>query len=120
VVPASRDVVVQGAAAVALAESRGLDAAVARAAVDRLAEILGTCAAPAPDGGTAAAGAARVVARIDAGGTVVATSVRVDPPGPAVTQAALCLVAPLRRLTFPAAGDDTRGLAVEALWGPGR
>jgi hypothetical protein len=135
VVPESRDEVVRGdaggggdyeylarrpLAAVALAEARGIDPAVARAAVDRLADALGTCAASAQRDGTAVSAAARVVARVDATGTVAATSARVDPPGPAVTQAALCLVAPLRRLTFPPAADDARGLAVEALWGPGR
>lgn len=139
VVPESRDVQVRGGGAggrdstqgydyvarrplavVALAEARGLDPAIARLAVDRLADALDACAtdrARAPGAGGALDGAARVVAQIDPNGTIAATSLRVDPGSGVAESAALCLVAPLRMLTFPPVDAGARGIAVEALWG---
>lgn len=138
-VPESRDVVVntpqpqandQGydyvarrpLAVVALAEARGIDPAIARAAVDRLADALDACATEEGRKGTLAQGAARVVAQIDGDGRVAGASLRVD-PGPGVAQnAVVCLVAPTKMLVFPPADGGARGMAIEALWGriPGR
>jgi hypothetical protein len=137
VVPESRDVQVRGAAAatggdpsqgydyiarrplavVALAEARGLDPAVARAAVDRLADALDACVTEEGRKGTLARGAARVVAPIDSSGAVAGTSLRVDPGAGVAANAVVCLVAPLRMLAFPATDAGARGIAIEALWG---
>jgi hypothetical protein len=104
-------------AVVALAEARGIDPAVARLAVDRLADALDACATDRSRSG-APDGAARVVAQIDPNGTIAGTSLRVDPGSGVAESAALCLVAPLRMLTFPPVdAGGTRGIAVEALWG---
>ncbi|MBV9949011.1 MAG: hypothetical protein JOZ69_19335, partial [Myxococcales bacterium] len=104
-------------AVVALAESRGLAPAVARQAVDRLADALDVCATERARRGAAVPGAARVVAPIDPTGSVGVPSVRID-PGPGVAESAVvCLVAPVRLLTFPPVDAGARGIAVEALWG---
>jgi hypothetical protein len=135
-VPESHDVQVRGATAgsdstqgyehvarrplavVALAEARGIDPLVARAAVDRLADALDACVTDRGQGGAAIDGAARVVAQIDPNGSIAGTSLRVDPGAGVAENAALCLVAPLRMLTFPPVdAGGARGLAIEALWG---
>ena len=126
VVPESRDVRVMDAggaggsqgydyiakrplAVVALAEARGIDPVVARAAIDHLADALDTCATDQGRKGTLVDGAARVVAQIDGDGAIAGTSVRLD-PGPGVAEnAVVCLVAPLRMLTFPSADAGARG-----------
>ena len=133
VVPASRDVVGGAAAArtpegydyvarrplavVALAEGRGLDAAVARAAIDHLADRLDACVTEEARKGGPVEGAARVVAQIDATGAVAATQVRIDPGHGGAPSAVVCLVAPMKLLAFPPADREGRGIAVEALWG---
>jgi hypothetical protein len=133
VVPESRDVQVLDAAAagsqqydyvakrplavVALAEARGVDPLVARAAIERLADALDTCATGEGRKGTLADGAARVVAQIAPDGTIAGTSLRVDPGAGVAENAVVCLVAPLRMLTFPAVDGGARGMAIEALWG---
>jgi hypothetical protein len=104
-------------AVVALAEGRGLDLAVASAAVDRLADRLDACVTEESRSGAPVAGAARVVAQIDATGAVAATQVRIDPGYGGAPSAVVCLVAPMKLLTFPPADHDGRGIAIEALWG---
>ena len=106
-------------AVVALAEARGIDPVVAHAAIDRLADALDTCMTDEGRKGTLADGAARVVAQIDPDGAVVGTSLKVDPGAGVAQNAVLCLVAPIRMLSFPPvdAGAVTRGMAIEALWG---
>jgi len=105
---------------VALAEARGIEPAVARAAIDHLADAVDACAEDERRKGTPVEGAARVVAQIDGDGRVAGATVRVD-PGPGVAQSAvLCLVAPARLMTFPPADGGMRGLAIEALWGARR
>jgi hypothetical protein len=134
VIPESRDVVAsvptpgQGSegyqyvarrplAVVGLAEARGIDLEIARAAVDHLADRLDACVTEEGRNGPPVEGAARVVAQIDANGNVAATSVRVDPGAGAASSAVVCLVAPTKLLTFPPAEGAARGLAIEALWG---
>jgi hypothetical protein len=134
VVPQSHDVQVTGAqggasgqgyeyvakrplGVVALAEARGLDAAEARAAIDRLADALDTCATEEGRKGSLVDGAARVVVQINDQGAVGATSVKVDPKPGAAQNAVVCLVAPLRMLSFGPSDAGARGFAVEALWG---
>ncbi len=137
VVPESHDVVRHGSgpargpegydyvarrplAVVALAEARGIEAVTARAAVDRLADRLDACVTEEARSGGPIEGAARVVARIADNGDVAATNVRIDPgAGAGAAQSAVvCLVSPLKLLTFPPAeGAAERGIAIEALWG---
>lgn len=136
VVPSSRDVVVDGGplprssegyeyvartaiGVVALAEARGVEPAVARAAVDRLADALSLCTAKRREEGTLVAGAARLVARIADDGRIAATQLKIDPglgPG-AAEEGVLCLLAPAKMLVFPALDAGVRGFAIEAIWG---
>jgi hypothetical protein len=106
-------------AIVALAEARGIDRDVARAAVDRVADALDACAAEQGRRGMLTKGAARVVAQIDERGLVAGTNVKIDPGPGGVTTAVACFVAPMKMLVFPPidAGTTPRGIAVEALWG---
>jgi hypothetical protein len=104
-------------AVVALAEARGLDPAIARAAVDRLADSIDACATDEGRRGSLVEGAGRIVAQIDADGHVAATTVRVDPGEGVAKSAVVCLVAPTKILVFPPADAGSRGIAMEALWG---
>jgi hypothetical protein len=106
-------------AVVALAEARGVEPEIARAAVDRVADALDICVTERARKGQLPRGAARVVAQIGSSGAVEATSVRVDPGAGSTGGAVLCLVAPTRLLTFPSADGGARGFAIEALWGQG-
>jgi hypothetical protein len=102
---------------VALAEARGIEDAIARAAVDRLADVLDPCVAGQAQSGATPDGAARVIAQIDAKGAVVNASLRVDPKTGVAATAVLCLLSPAKSLTFPPAPGGDRGIAIEALWG---
>jgi hypothetical protein len=104
-------------AVVALAEARGLDPAIARAAVDRLADSIDTCATDEGRRGALVEGAGRIVAQIDGDGHVTGTTVRVDPGAGVARSAVVCLVAPTKILVFPPADASVRGIAIEALWG---
>jgi hypothetical protein len=104
-------------AVVALAEARGIEPAVARAAIERLADAVDACASDERRKGAPVQGAARVVAQIDPDGRVAATAARVDPGAGVAQSAVLCLVAPVRLMLFPPADAGVRGIAVEALWG---
>ncbi len=134
VVPESRDVVASAPgpargtegydyvarrplAVVALAEARGVAPETARAAVDRLADRLDACVTDQARSGGHVEGAARVIAQIGANGDVTATSVRIDPGEGAAQTAVVCLVAPMKLLTFPPGEGAARGIAIEALWG---
>jgi hypothetical protein len=106
-------------AIVGLAEARGIDPEVARAAIDRVADALDTCAKEQAQRGALTSGAARVVAEIDERGLVSGTNVKIDPGPGVVTTAVACFVAPMKMLVFPPTdgGAARRGIAVEALWG---
>jgi hypothetical protein len=135
VVPESRDRIVDGAApgspesydyvarrplgAVALAEARGIDEATARSAIDHLADALDGCVTERRRRGGLVAGAARVIVQIASDGEVAAAQLKMDPglaPG-ATETAVLCLVAPVKMLTFHAVDAGGRGIAIEAVWG---
>lgn len=107
-------------AIVGLAEARGIDPDVARAAVDRVADALDSCAKEQGQRGTLTNGAARVVAEIDDRGLVAGTNVKIDPGPGVVTTAVACFLAPMKLLVFPPTegGTTRRGIAVEALWHP--
>jgi hypothetical protein len=138
VVPASRDVRGEAAAAsaapagldgyvyvakrrhgvVALAEARGVSAETARRAVDRIADELEACAAKLEaEGKLAPDGAGRVVAAIGDDGAVRGVNIKAAPGGVVAANLLVCVVAPVRTLTFPAQGGGARGLAIEATWG---
>lgn len=102
---------------VALAEARGLPTAVTRAAINHLADTLDTCVTEQGRSGTVPRGAARVVAEVGTDGAIGGVSLRIDPGGGTPAVALLCLVAPIKLLSFPPADAGARGLAVEALWG---
>jgi hypothetical protein len=104
-------------AVVALAEARGIEPAIARAAVDHLADAIEDCVSDAQRRGAAVDGAARVVAEVDPGGAVANATIRVDPKAGAAATGVVCFLAPTRLLVFPASARTGRGLAVEAIWG---
>lgn len=102
----------------ALAEARQINPAEARALVDRLADEMERCMAGLERNGALVDGAARVVALADPSGTPL-INMKIA-PGDAVAQNALiCIVAPVRATTLPAATRGTPpGLALEATWRP--
>lgn len=101
--------------AVALAEARHIKDDEAKQIVERLADDLERCATSLEAQGTLVDGAARVVAIAGPNGTP-ALNVRLA-PGDAVAQnALLCIVAPVRAISFPPASTGTPGMAIEATW----
>lgn len=104
-------------AVVGLAEARGIESGIARAAVDHLADAVERCVDDAQTRGSPSDGAARVVAQVDAAGAVDNATIRVDPTSGTAAMGVLCFLAPTRLLNFPVADRGDRGFAVEALWG---
>jgi hypothetical protein len=104
---------------VGLAEARGLDPAAVARVVDRLADSLETCAEELTKSGKLVEGAARIAAEVSPDGTPVGLNLKVAPGAAVTANALLCFITPFKLTTFPAApGGATRGLAVEASWGP--
>src|SRR5207245_6634815 len=105
---------------VALAEARGLGDDVAARAIDRLADTLEGCAIDLNRQGKLVDGALRVVASIERDGSVSGLNLKLEQGNGIAANALLCVVAPLKLLTFPAAEGDAgaRGIALEATWGP--
>jgi hypothetical protein len=104
---------------VALAEGRGIPKEVAGRAVDALADRLQACAADLEKSGKLVRGATRVVAAIEPDGSVNGLNVKVSQGKAAAANAILCVISPLRALTFPAVDGDAggaRGIAIEAAW----
>ncbi|MFO0741956.1 MAG: hypothetical protein U0270_39025 [Labilithrix sp.] len=106
---------------IAIAESRGLARADARAVADELADRFEQCATTLEEQGLLVEGAARVIAEQEASWSAPAASLRVAPGGAVAQNALLCLVAPLRtgRLT-PEKPNTRAGMAIEATWQPVR
>jgi hypothetical protein len=104
-------------AIVGLAEARGMSREVARAAVDRVADTLDTCATDEGKAGRLVEGAARIVAQIGADGRVEGVNVKVDPGDGVAKNAIVCFIAPVKLLTFPPTDAGPRGIALEAMWG---
>jgi hypothetical protein len=106
-------------AVVALAESRGMTPELAHAAVDRVADSLDVCATAQASAGKLVDGASRIIAIVGQDGAISGTNVTVSPPESGVqANALLCLVAPVRSLTFPPTTSTAqRALAIEAIWG---
>jgi hypothetical protein len=117
--PGSYDYVAQRPLAiVGLAEGRGLSKDVADATVDTIADALDGCAKRLEGEGKLASGAARVVAIIDKGGMIAGMKPTFSAGGAVEANAILCLVAPMKQLTFAPTSDDAqRGIAIEATWG---
>jgi hypothetical protein len=104
---------------IALAEARHMAPAEAREIVERLTRDLDACAAELEAQGTLVDGAARIVAVSGPRGTVEGLNVRLAPGGAVAQNALLCLVAPLRAITFPkGTGGGAPAIAIEATWGP--
>jgi hypothetical protein len=120
--PGSYDYVAQRTlAVVGLAEARGLPKDIANATVDTIADALDGCAKRLDGQGKLASGAARVVAIIDKGGFIAGLKPTFSAGGPVEANAILCLVAPMKQLTFAPTSDDAqRGIAIEATWGANR
>lgn len=108
---------------VAVAESRGLGKDDVKAAVGHVAKSFDACLTELEKKAPLKQGAVRVVVPIDDGGLVTTeplVKVSDDTPETKVT-ALLCLVAPAKRMSFPAPGAasadaGTRGMAIEATW----
>ncbi len=106
---------------VALAEARGLDDGAARAVIDHLADELEGCAKRlAGEGRLAKDGAGRVVAAIAPDGSIAGLNVKAGPGAQTAANLLVCVVSPLKLVTFPPEGDAgprARGIAIEATWG---
>lgn len=102
---------------VALAEGRGLSPELSSGAIDRLADMLQSCAGELQRQGKLVSGAVRVIAQIGPDGLVTGVNVKVAPG--ATANALLCVIAPVKLLTFPPSSADAgalRGMAIEAAW----
>jgi hypothetical protein len=106
--------------AVALAEARGIDDAVAMRVVDRLADSLAVCAEGLARQGKLVDGAARIAAEIAPDGTTTGLALKVAPGGSVAANAILCFITPFKLTSFPLASPNQgpRGVAIEATWGP--
>ncbi len=104
---------------VALAEGRGMPAAVAASAVDRVADQMNDCVRDQAAQNHLVPGAVRVVAQIDDRGTVGGLNISKLSQKEAAATAILCVIAPIRLLILPPADADSgaRGIAIEATWG---
>ncbi len=104
---------------IGLADFRGVDVAIARAAAEKLADSLDTCATELGRTGKLTQGAARLVAQVGPDGDVQGVKLTTSPGAAVTANALLCLVSPLKLIAFPAGSADAgdRGLALEATWG---
>ena len=104
---------------IAVAESRGMTKADARAVADDVADRFEQCAAGLEAQGLLVEGAARVVAEQESGWSAPATSLRLAPGGAVAQNALLCIVAPLRAGHLTPENTKARaGIALEAAWQP--
>ena len=97
--------------AIGLAASQGLSDEEAHHVVDQLADEATGCFKRTTQ---LPSGAGRIALPIDPGGTTGAPVVQLTPPG-AVALGLVCLLAPLRLMTFAPGGD--RSITIEAAWG---
>jgi hypothetical protein len=104
---------------VALASEHGLGAEIAAGAAGHLADSMDACAMGLARNGRLVDGAIQVSASIAPDGAVVVTHVTVAPGDAVAANALLCVMAPLKMITFPP-GDASaqRGIAIDASWGP--
>jgi hypothetical protein len=105
---------------IGLAEARGLDPAAAAGVIERLADSLEACAEDLAAKGQLVEGAARVAAEVSPAGVPSGLALRTAPGSAVMANALLCFVTPFKLAGFPVAdeGSPTRGLALEATWGP--
>jgi hypothetical protein len=105
--------------AIGVAGARNLDEETARAIVERLADDLEACARRLESQGSLVDGAARYVAAGGPRGAGEIGDMQLAPGSAVAANALLCLVAPVRAATFPAATDGgVPALLLEATWGP--
>jgi hypothetical protein len=108
---------------VALTRQTGLGAEIGGRAVEHLADALDVCATNLAAKGRLVDGAIRIDAIVAAGGSVAITHVTVAPGDAVAANALLCVMAPLKLMTFspePDARNDggARSFAIDASWGP--
>jgi hypothetical protein len=107
---------------VALARQTGLGADVGARAVEHLADALDACATNLAAKGKLVEGTIRIDVSVAPDGSAVISHVTVAPGDAVAANALLCVVAPLKLTTFPAATGDAaggaRGFAIDASWGP--
>ena len=107
---------------IALAESRGVSKDGAKHAVDRLAESFEACLGDLEKKAPLKPGAARIIVPVDDGGLVGEPLLKLsDTSGDTKVTTLICLVAPVKLMTFPPPGPaspkaGTRGMAIEATW----
>jgi hypothetical protein len=104
---------------VALSSERGLGLDVASGAAAHVADSMDACAVGLARSGKLVDGAVRVSAAIAPGGSVVVAHVTVAPGDAVAANALLCVIAPLKMITFaPADPKADREIALDATWGP--
>ncbi len=109
-------------AVVALAEARGISKDVASKAIEVVADQMEACEKEQQAAGKLVPGAVRIVALVDARGTIGGLNISRLSQKEAAGNAILCLIAPVRLLVLPpldgdAGNGEPRGLAIEATWG---
>lgn len=112
---------VRPVSAVGLAEARGMSGEEARAAVNRIADMLDACVTELGSRGHLGEGAARLVFTLLPDGSVAGAMLTPDPNTSAVMAIGkLCLEARVKLAPFTP-GETTdggaRGMAIEAVWG---
>ncbi len=104
---------------VALSNEHGLGPEIASGAVGHLADSLDACATGLARNGRLVDGAVRVSATIGPEGSVSVSHVTVAPGDAVAANALLCVIAPLKMITFtPVDAKAQRGIAIDASWGP--
>ena len=105
---------------VALAEARGIPKELGRAATEKIADALQSCAADLLKQGRLVKGAARVIVRVSAEGNLGGMNVTIAPGAAVAANAILCFIAPIKALSLPPSERDAgdRALALEAAWEP--
>ena len=104
---------------VALGSEMGLGADLAVRATEHLADALDACATNLAVKGQLVDGTIRVAASVAPDGTVVVSHVTIAPGDGVAANALICVMAPLKLTTFPAAGDAAaRRFEIDASWGP--
>jgi hypothetical protein len=92
--------------------------AAASQAVDHLADALDACATDLGRNGKLVDGAARVVVRVGDGGAIDGLNVTLAPGSAVAANALLCLITPIKLMTFEPIDGGARAFAIEAAWGP--
>jgi hypothetical protein len=107
--------------AIGLAGVRAMSQADAERVVDAAADEMERCARAQQAEGKLVDGAARLVVAGSPRGHAQIGDMEIAPGGPVAANALLCLVAPLKTLSFPkGTSERTPAILLEATWGPVR